>query len=160
MVLDAICEILPEAGGTRWVEGYDDVALFGEDHHVPAGGPDVFGCALGTAVNVECEGVFLAFDEVGGFDYPGLEQDIMVTWIVDFRDLAAGKSPRSPELQVCVNQRDTAGGIRLGGFNWVDPGVNGVIEKAGCGDEKLAAVQRVHIRDASLGDDQFGVLRG
>ena len=37
MILDSVCGGLAEAEGAGRIECYDDVALFGEDNHVPSG---------------------------------------------------------------------------------------------------------------------------
>lgn len=70
--LDTVCEVLAVGCGACGVGAYEDVTLICPGFEIPAVGPGVSCVALGSAVDIENEGVGVVGGEVGGIDYDGL----------------------------------------------------------------------------------------
>lgn len=71
--VDGVEEGVAEAGGAGGVGQHDDVAGFGEDGGVPAGGPGVRPGGVGAAVDEKGEGVAFLWGEGRGPHDPGVD---------------------------------------------------------------------------------------
>lgn len=70
VVLNRVCQFLPEASASGRVRRDNDIALISEDLGVPAGTPAIAPGALGAAMDEEAERVFLGLVEVFRIDNP------------------------------------------------------------------------------------------
>lgn len=157
---DGVGEALAEACGPRRVRAHDDVALLGEEGHVPARGPRVGPARLRPAVHHERERVLFRGVKIRGADHPGVHL-VRGLWVVPgalephLRDLAVRQAVRGAVVGGGRYARHPVARGMLGAER-----VEAAVHETRAGEEDVAVGQWPHVGDGPAVCDCHGYRVG